>query len=53
MNKLIKVVVGAAALVVIATTAWANCHTETYYANGKYTTCTVCWWNGNKTVNCY
>lgn len=52
MRKLFTTVAISAALVVAASTAWANCHFETYFINGKAVSCTVCYYGNNKTVSC-
>ena len=51
---MIKRLVLAAVLGVLATgTAYANCYTETYFVNGKVTTCMICVTGNNRTVNCF
>lgn len=36
-----------------ATSVYAACTTQTYFINGKMTTCTTCCYGGNCTTNCY
>ena len=43
----------AAWLAVSSSMVWAACTTHTYYANGKYVTCTTCCYGNNCNTNCY
>ncbi len=49
MKKLIAGVL----LSVVATVAYANCTTHSYFINGKYVTCTTCCYGGNCNTNCF
>ena len=40
-------------LATLATMTWASCTTNTYYINGKMTTCTVCCTQFGCTTNCF
>lgn len=48
-----KAIIGAY-LAISSLTVWAACSTHTYYANGRYVTCTTCCYNsGNCTTTCF
>ena len=47
-----KVIIGGY-LALSSFTLWAACSTHTYYANGKYVTCTTCCYGNNCNTNCY
>lgn len=51
-EKTMRKFLTAAALMAVATAAYANCTTHTSMINGKMTTCTTCCYYGNCTTTC-
>lgn len=49
MKKVLTAIILAAS----ATAVWASCTTNTYYINGKMTTCTVCCTQFGCTTSCF
>lgn len=46
-----KVIFGL--LITFSLVAAAECYTHSFYANGKYTTCTTCCYGNNCNTTCY
>jgi len=40
-------------LAAVATVAYAQCTTHTYFMNGRVVMCTTCCYGGNCTTNCF
>jgi len=53
MRRFLIAALAALGLGVAATAAYAQCYTETYFVNGKYTVCTICYYGNNRSVTCF